>query len=155
MGDGSVLDSRNWHFKPNHFCKLKWEPDIDVKRYLSAPNLIGNISNNFCKHVRNAWSNTKTKWWLKGMIICHLIFTAASCSQIYFYIRVRPPFQFTKMIGSEMSISTDQNRRPHQLPYTFKISREFSSFSNFTLSKVNFDFKSSKCSLIKLKGAIL
>ena len=89
------------------------------------------------------------------MIICHLIFTAASCSQIYFYIRVRPPFQFTKMIGSEMSISTDQNRRPHQLPYTFKISREFSSFSNFTLSKVNFDFKSSKCSLIKLKGAIL
>ena len=89
------------------------------------------------------------------MIICHLIFTAASCSQIYFYIRVRPPFQFTKMIGSEMSISTDQNRRPHQLPYTFKISREFSSFSNFTVSEVNFDFKSSKCSLIKLKGAIL
>ena len=82
------------------------------------------------------------------MIICHLIFTAASCSQIYFYIRVRPPFQFTK-------ISTDQNRRPHQLPYTFKISREFSSFSNFTLSKVNFDFKSSKCSLIELKAAIL
>ena len=23
---------------PIIFCKLKWEPDIDVKRYLSAPN---------------------------------------------------------------------------------------------------------------------
>ena len=55
------------------------------------------------------------------------------------------PFQSTKMIGSKMSISTDQKRPTTctmQLHHIFKIlDRKFSSFS--------------KCSMIKLKGAIL